>query len=105
MYLNKIILGVIPGVIPVVPYNFLYIAGEKQVIDAIHFSSSGEGKYHILKNDEIVAFIFTNSKSLNAGYSMPIKLNRKDRLMFVFENRDILTLDMYLSFQTTAKNT
>lgn len=65
----------------------------------IMFSSSGYGKYTILKNGVVLATLFSSAASRNTPYLFKIKVTSKDKIVAGFQNLDRISCDHYLSYE------
>lgn len=73
------------------------------LVTDIHFSASGIGKFLVKKNSQTVATIFTSIYNKQGIYQGEICLKKKDILTIEFINRDMLAMDMYVSFKYEEK--
>lgn len=72
----------------------------------VHFSSSGIGKFYIIKNEVVLATLFNGHWNYNAPYMHSIKYFPYDEISVMFENReDLYAQDMYLSFEESVNTT
>lgn len=65
----------------------------------LNFSASGIGKFIIIKNDEHLATLFNSHMNLNVQYMHDLDIKSEDRVIFRFDNRDTMDMDMYVGFE------
>lgn len=78
-----------------------FLDSTNKVVDRIHFSGSGSGKFVIHKNCQVVATLFTTRNNLQAEYGFPIEILNGDVFRIDFKNTDNVAFDMYVSFSET----
>ena len=88
---------------PVVIPNFIYrqeiYTAKVRAILSIHLSSSGSGKFIILKDNKTIATLFTDSYNRQCQYTIPLSVERDSKIEIEFKNRDTQSMDMYAVVQ------
>lgn len=76
---------------------------EIDAVVTVHMSASGQAKYEVFRNEELVATLFSGSgqapKQAELNLPFPVAYG-KDRVYVKFYNYDRCAQDMYASVQT-----
>lgn len=70
-----------------------------RTIKSISFTSSGQGKYFVYRNEELVATLFSSALNKNVFYNLPIKIGKKDIVGLKCQNMDLSPKDMYYTVE------